>query len=283
MPPRQVGITSPPNDSRFLIALSLFLSSDFAYYHQFFTSSESGVKRPRATLTALREIPVPVDALRGANSAKWIDLHARLVHATESRFSASPVTLYSAATAVIPDAELLDELNELTYDALGLTDLERALVHDLVEVKLELDDGRLGRPAVDPPSAADLRRYAKQLKAELDGFVEGELERVHKVQVLTDDFSGLVVIELASPKERLDGVNTYRIDDAEARELSVIRSRLRREKSQWVYFDRNLRVFEDQRTLILKPLQRFHWTVSQAVADANDLIAETLDLQGEAT
>ncbi|HZN93560.1 MAG TPA: hypothetical protein VFB81_12690, partial [Myxococcales bacterium] len=57
--------------------------------------------------------------------------------------------------------------------------------------------------------------------------------------------------------------------------------RLRRELGQWVYFDRNLRVFDAERTLVLKPLQRFHWTVSQAVTDASDLIAETLASQGE--
>jgi len=40
-----IGIVSPTDDAQFLKALSLYLSSDFAYYHQFLTSTELGVKR----------------------------------------------------------------------------------------------------------------------------------------------------------------------------------------------------------------------------------------------
>jgi hypothetical protein len=283
VPPGQVGIASPTNDRDFLIALSLFLSSDFAFYHQFFSAPKLGVKRPIASLSALREMPVPVARLRGSNSRKWLDLHKRLVQATGSRFRATPATLFAKESTAIADERLLRELNDLAFDALELTDLERALVRDLVQIKLELDDGKLGQNAVRAPLPAELKRYAKHLKAELDGFVEGELKRAHSVRVLTDDTSGLVVIELAGPNDTLNGVETYRLGDAEAVELVKIRSRLRREWSQWVYFDRNLRIFENERTLILKPLQRFQWTVSQAVNDANEVISETLALQGDET
>jgi hypothetical protein len=51
---------------------------------------------------------------------------------------------------------------------------------------------------------------------------------------------------------------------------------LRKERAQWVYFDRNLRLYEGTRTCILKPMQRFHWTESQAMVDARHIIAETL-------
>ena len=281
VPPRQVGIVSPGNDLDLLIALSLYLSSDFAYYHQFFASSESGIKRPRATLSALRRMPVPIESLRGENGRRWVDLHRKLVKATVSRFRAGAATLFSDGVEAIADETVVQQLNELTYETLGLTELERALVRDLVQIRLALDDGKLGRNAVEPPSGADLKRYAKQLKAELDGFVEGEIDLVHDVQVLTDNASGLVVIEPTKANGRPHAVRTYRLGDAEAAELTAIRKRLRRERSQWIYFDRNLRIFEEGRTFVLKPLQRVHWTVSQAVADATEIIAGTLDSDGE--
>jgi hypothetical protein len=43
-----------------------------------------------------------------------------------------------------------------------------------------------------------------------------------------------------------------------------------------VYFDRNLRVYEGTKTFVFKPMQRFHWTESQALMDARQIIAETL-------
>lgn len=52
-------------------------------------------------------------------------------------------------------------------------------------------------------------------------------------------------------------------------------------RSQWVYFNRNLRIYEGSKIYILKPLQRLHWTRTQAVQDAGEIIAETVQPQME--
>jgi hypothetical protein len=57
---RQIGIVSVEGNRQLLKALELYLSSDFAYYHQFLTTIELGVKRDRATLESLRQIPLPL-------------------------------------------------------------------------------------------------------------------------------------------------------------------------------------------------------------------------------
>jgi len=76
------------------------------------------------------------------------------------------------------------------------------------------------------------------------------------------------------------GVPVARADDRTARELERTRQRLRQQRAQWVYFDRNLRIYEGTRTFIFKPMQRFHWTESQAMLDAREVIAETLEGAG---
>ena len=91
----------------------------------------------------------------------------------------------------------------------------------------------------------------------------------------------MVVIEQVPLNGSAHRVETYRIGEAEAHELAQLRGKLRRTQSQWVYFDRNLRVVQDGRTLVLKPLQRVHWTPSQAIADANEVIAETVNSAGD--
>src|SRR5262249_45006164 len=78
VPPRQIGIVSNSEDRAFLKALSLFLSSDFVFYHQFLTSVEFGVKRDRATLQALRTLPIPFAEYDRTELASWVDLHTRL-------------------------------------------------------------------------------------------------------------------------------------------------------------------------------------------------------------
>lgn len=281
VPSRQIGIASPSNDEDLLKAISLFLSSDFAYYHQFLTSTEFGVKRDVATLGALRQIPVPLAQLSSRELGVWVDLHARLVQATASVFGArrkAKVPLYEDGSSRLRlDAGLLRELNSLVYDSLGMNREDRLLVSDLVHVRLELIDGKVGRPAVRQPDPDEMRAYARELKAELDGFLRGELPKQHTVDVVYDELSGMVQIDLTTDGNVSRPVTVVTAGSGAAAQLEETRKRLRKKRSQWVYFDRNLRIYEGTRTFTLKPMQRFHWTQTQARLDAREIIGETLN------
>jgi hypothetical protein len=73
----------------------------------------------------------------------------------------------------------------------------------------------------------------------------------------------------------------FAADEATAKQLTKTRSNLREEAAQWVYFDRDLKIYSGTKTFLFKPMQRFHWTESQAMIDANEIIAETLCADGE--
>ncbi len=278
IPSGQIGIASPSADESFLKAVTLFLNSDFAYYHQFLTSSRLGVKRPVATLTCLREMPTPFFDLPSERLSDWAKLHDRLVDASQRSLSnrGRGPSLFDEEGEDGEDLrKLLDELNSAVYGALGFRARERALVEDLVHVRLELDDGKLGRPAVGPPKPVNMKRYAKRLKAELDGFIGDELSKRHDVNVIHDHFTGMVVVSLVEEHQKHD-VNVYEAVNDAAAELEVTRRRLEKQNAQWVYFDRNLQLFEGRRTFLFKPMQTFQWTESQAMFDAAEIISQTL-------
>ena len=289
VPPRQIGIVSKSNDKDFLKALSLYLSSDFAFYHQFLTSSELGVKRDRATLQALRDMPIGIIDLPQSQLKEWAQLHARLIQtqphridAARNRQAADEAQL-SLPLAIEDDEELqglLDELNRMVSDSLRLADGEKALIHDLVHVRLDLNDGKIGKEAVRRPTPPEIQEYARGLKSELDGFIDGELPKRHDVGVVYDDLSGMVQIDLVGEARAQRNVLVAKADDRTARKLELTRQRLRQQRSQWVYFDRNLRIYEGTRTFVFKPMQRFHWTLSQAMIDAREIISETLEATG---
>jgi hypothetical protein len=201
VPPRQIGLVSPSGDRDFLKALSLFLSSDFVFYHQFLTSVEFGVKRDRATLQALRTLPIPFAEYDRTELASWVDLHTRLIkikpHQLNEPLASEGLQLHLFTPnedASLPP--LLDELNTMVYDSLRLDPRERVLVHDLVHVKLELHDGKIGEPAVKTPEEAELQIYAERLKSELDGFIGDALPKRHKVDVVHDNVSGMLCVDL---------------------------------------------------------------------------------------
>ena len=283
--PRQIGIVSPSKDSIFLKALSLYLSSDFAFYHQFLRSTQFGVQRGLATLEALRQLPIPLAELSRAELQVWADLHAELVKLpprglNEVSVDESQPDLFANAadnsSATANRTVLLRRLNELTADALGLDDRERALVHDLVRVRLALNDGKRGDEAMRPPTSEELARYAQRLKQELDDFIADSDNHRHRVTVVHETDSAMIEVDLIANASSAKVPRVLSANSRVATKLCNVRSGLEVEYAQWVYFERNLRVYRGTKTYLFKPLQRFQWTESAAMMDASDLIAETL-------
>jgi hypothetical protein len=288
VPPRQIGIVSPTGDALFLKALSLYLSSDFAFYHQFWRSTQAGIQRFVSTLDALRQLPVPLARLSRAELQTWADLHAELTKLPPRElheksdvdeandgpdlFSDTDADDTSAATR----ARLLARLNELTAEALGLDARERALVHDLVRVRVALNDGKRGEEAMRPPTPDELLAYARRLKQELDDFVADSSERRHRVTVFHEAESAMIEVDFGHEKKAAAKPSVLAASSPLAAKLRGTRTRLLTERAQWVYFERNLRIYRGTQTYVFKPLNRVHWTESAAMVDAGEIIAETL-------
>ncbi len=284
VPPRQIGVISCTQDKAFLKALSLFLSSDFAFYHQFFRSTELGIKRDRATLESLRQMPIPLTSLSRDQLKEWTELHAKLTKCEPRKFDGSKKKedvqeqqeLFKQAEEDLD--KLLEQLNKMTADVLGLTQDERSLIHDLVQVRYALNDGKMGDVAMRAPTPKELRSYAKTLKDELDDFAGDEAGRSHRITVVSDGRSAMLEIDFTKDLEVARKPSVLDADDTEAKAFNKSRNLLLNEEGvwQWAYFNRNLRIYRGRKTYVFKPLNRFHWTSSAALTDASQIIAETL-------
>lgn len=264
VPPRQIGISSSRGNANFLKALSLYLSSDFVKYHQFLTSPSFGVKREISTLRALKSLPVPFAA--NGDLSSWIGLHGKITRVS-AQDNPDPQEL----------TVLMVELNELTNVALKLDDRSVAIVRDFVHVRMSLQDGKRGTPAVKTPTPPELETYAARLKSELDSFLGESSPERHTVRIVCSTDFGIVRIDVEPQHARGSKTQVLVATDEMARELRMMRSLLRERQSQWIYFNRNLRIYEGTTTYIAKPMQRLHWLESQAMLDANEIIAETLE------
>jgi hypothetical protein len=261
VPARQIGIVSTSDNRPFLKAIALYLNSDFVTYHQFLAASEAGIQKARSTLRALRALPVPFDAT--GRFTEWEASYARLGTETPGADS-------------FDREDLIRELNQRIFDALRLDGVERAAVSDLVNVRLSLIQGKMGAAAVSPPSRADMDEYARALRDELDAFIGQEVPSRHLVRVVFDQLSGCISVSVVDGTVGKQAVAIVHADFDTAQELAEIRAGLREKRAQWVYFNRNLRIYKGSAIYVLKPLQRLHWTVTQAVQDAGEIIAETV-------
>lgn len=280
VPPRQIGFVSPTDDVGLLKALAVFLKSEIAFYCEFFLSSSFGIERDRSTLKALLRIPTPLLGMQRTEIKKWSQFHDRVANATARPHQSK--NLFANDEGGIPvhgpvlDGPAVAELNELVADAMGLADDERALIHDMVRVRLTLIGGKLGKEAVGRPSKEDMQTYGRSLQEELDGYTCGEIAGRHSVEIVHDDCSGMVCVTFRRNGTQNGRVPVMQADASGAMALEKCRQHIRRQKSQWVYFDRNLRVYDGDRTCIFKPMQRFHWTRTQARIDAMDIVPESM-------
>ena len=281
VPPRQIGIVSPVDDRDLLKALSLFLSSDFAFYYEFLASTHFGVERDVSTLKTLRTIPTPLAGLGRSDLKQWANLHDRLAKATRKAYQKGNLYRDSASQAVsglgsVVSDDMITEMNSLVYSTLGLGPCEQSLVRDLVRVRLALNNGHVGKQSIDPPIKKELRAYGMRLQEELDEYISGELPGKHHIAIVYDDHSALVRVRLDQRTSAKGRVPVLRADAREAAALNKCRERLRQTRSQWVYFDRNLRVYDGTKTYVLKPMQRFQWTETQARVDAMEIVPESI-------
>lgn len=289
---RQPAIAGRKEQSAFLKVLSLYLSSDFVQYHQFMMAPQWGVFVNVATLDTLKALPVP-EWGKSALS-EWLDLHLRLTQASQKELkkrsrSEPPKAAkgqrrfnFDAEESQDPLAGLVRELNDRVYRLLGLRDTERLLVEDFVQVKAFAVKGKVSRETAGMPDPKELMEYAEVLKSELDEFFENDPKLRHRTGVLYDESSrtGMVDVELLKNHRGPLSVKVGRADASTAEDFERARRQVREKRSQWLYFERNLRLYEGSRVLLLKPLQRIHWLRSQALLDADTIIAETLAAGG---
>ena len=262
VPPRQIGIAADASRAIFLKALALYLSSKFATYYEFFCASQWGVQVRVATLRTLKQVPVPLATLSEAELFRWCALHDTLAASwpRERRknargslplFGSGEDDLIDGSKGSGTEAEsLYEQLNNLVYDSLKLKESERYLIEDLVDVKLQLIDGKVTKDTLRPPTSEEVEQYAAVLQRELDDFLSQDEGLRHHCNILHDGFSAMLQIELVELGSRSPRPSIQRVDTAAAKELEATRNDLRREYGQWLYFDRNLRIYKGDRTFV---------------------------------
>jgi len=170
-------------------------------------------------------------------------------------------------------------LNDLVSNSLDLSERDRAIVSDFVNIRLELNDGKVGRPAVINPTVAELKGYGTRLRDELDLYLGENSEYRHSLDIIHDSATGMICVDFFKAKKTAP-VSVVHADRETTAVLTTTRDELREEIGQWIYFNRDLRIHDGTKTYLFKPMQRFHWTESQAMIDASEIIAETVAAEG---
>jgi len=167
------------------------------------------------------------------------------------------------------------EIDLLVFKAAGLRPHDQYLIEDFIKTNLLMIQGKVEADAVRKPEKSEMVDYLQALRNQLDTYMADDMELAsHHLTVVNDDRTAMIEIVL---REGKPAPLTIRSAAAgEVAELAKIRANLLKKHRQWIYFDRNLRIYTKGRLYLFKPLQRVQWTRRQAILDSDELIAEAL-------
>jgi len=295
----QMGIAVPKTDADYLKALSIYLNSSLAEFYVFFHAEVWGVYRRdrRITKESVEQFPVP--EFTEEQIKALVALHKRLVNDEKQDISdfivgqhlypTEATTTPSLLTDLTADerkkaeefrSNLRDKLQRKIDDTIfSLFRIPRdiqTLVNDFVHIRLDLDDRSTMDKATRKPNLQELLDYARELQAELDGFLMGKA--YHRVNINQSEHLIECIVEITKENEtiQIDEHSIKNVDSTISAILSNISDELREQISQWVYVQRGLRLFDGPRIYIYKAPRLIDWTKTQAINDAGDIIGQAV-------
>jgi len=250
-PDAVTAVKAPPADAERLKALALYLGSDLATYMLYLSLSTWGVGRPTANKSEVLSLPAfPLE-------------RPKIVHELSSLHD-EYIPLLSDDAA----RKLLRATNAVLSSAFGLNRDERILVSDMIT---ECSD--VSRLAMRT-SIRELRSYAATLRNVLERVLAETDYRVAASVYRTPTPLSLAVLDLRTDDR---GPAVAVGDIVEGREiLQRLDAALTERRGQSLYRRRHMKIYDNSAVYILKPNERKNWTRSQALHDADEIIAETL-------
>lgn len=169
-------------------------------------------------------------------------------------------------------------MNNKVYRLWGISKKQQWLIEDMLDVRMKLNDGVFdAKEAIKLATEKEMDDFARIFQEELDLFLDHTGNRkVHKIKVLYAGSSTVIIVDHLADST-ITKPEVVQVQAGKIRqELDKLQEMLTETRSQWMYFTRCLQIHEDRRIYIFKPRQRLYWLKSQALAEADDFIAEKL-------
>jgi hypothetical protein len=215
-----------------------------------------------------------LDNLSEKELSEWAELRDTLAEISQNTFEPR-LRANAVARTEQAFADKIAELNDRVFRLLGLRETERILIEDFVTINMQCIQGKVTKEVLDVPSEPTMQSYLQRLQKALNAFIADQPEIQHEIIAHYDTRSAMIAIRLS--QAGTPQPPTIQAADEETRQEFVkIRGRLKQRHSQWMYFNRHLRLYDHDTIYCFKPMQALHWTQRQAILDAGEVIAETI-------
>ena len=165
-------------------------------------------------------------------------------------------------------------LDEKVAAVLGLPSSVALVVGEFFRVRYQLNKGKNPPSLRQQPDEHELTAYASRLRDELDGFLGGKAH--HRIVVLHSSH-GICTSVTISKNSKPITIEVRQAKGDEAKTLKSLLEAAEAKYSQWAYVKRSVRLFDGDIIHLIKPPRRLEWTETQAMLDADDIIAEGIE------
>lgn len=236
---------------------TVVLNSSLAQYWLFMTSAGWGIERPRMRQSEIRSIPFPIDSLREYES----ELLAKFDELVDYSKSDNEGGDYQ---------EIISAVDELLYEAYGLSEVEASLVETRVDQTLDYFHNRENSGALDSVDAEYMNTYGEILAEEINWYLEHSERSLYPVvHDLSKSNLPYQLLTLQLSREQPEPVS----EDAQR----LLRQKLEAVNKDYALFqERVIQIYEDDRVHLIKPDEARHWSRAQAANDAPELVGELL-------
>jgi hypothetical protein len=162
---------------------------------------------------------------------------------------------------------------------LGLRQAVQTIVSDFFRIRYQLVKGKSPVELRQPPGEKELRAYATRLRDELDVYLNGAAR--HRVTIIHGNAGVAVSVALGRQDKPFDP-EIKPATGATAIALDKVLKSAEAQFSQWAYVKRSVRLFAGHTVQLVKPPRRMEWSETQAMLDADDIIAEIIENRGKA-
>lgn len=269
------SISGPADDADLLLLLTAVLNSPLATYYLFHTSANWGVERDKVHFEELLQLPFPLpertkDAVVSRDLVRQIAARLRQARAEMSAGGINPDKRDAARQRAIR------ETNELVYRYYDLTEWERWLVEDTVNIfEPSATPGSLNSKqlcTLKPSGLDDRRVYADLLCGTISRWAQQSPYLLSGTTVLAEQ-EGVALLTLTKVPRGKPAAEYHELEPTpELRRLveRVARASVR-EGLGGLRFLRGFALFDELQVHILKPLALHHWTRTAALNDADEL------------
>ncbi|MCP5106371.1 MAG: hypothetical protein GY950_23500 [bacterium] len=169
------------------------------------------------------------------------------------------------------------EIDDIVYKIFDLTDRDRYLVEDVLKYGVGLFQDREESGACQPPGSEEIENYAKILCEDINDIIQYNDMNVWITiyEIKINSPLNMTALHFSNRKEpnfveRVSSAET--IDDL----LRKIDKYTYEKFSESVYLRKNVKYYDDDTILLIKPNEKRFWSRSAAMNDAREIMVEVL-------